>query len=305
MLPISGTIWPMTIRTDLDHLPEDKQRKVKAIRDVILNEFDRLIDAVTGKKKQSKIKHIVLFGSYAKGGYVDDPANGYISDYDILITLNNDDLLEEYPLWSNIEDKADRRAYSPVNLIIHTMDDVCKRLSEGQYFFSDIQQDGIYLYSYDGKGLPEPKNLTNAERKPIAEKHFKQWFDNANEFFETYESVRERGVLKQAAFQLHQATERYYDALLLVLTNYIPKTHNLKRLHPLAIEYAKEVETVFPQDSRFKRRCFDRLKRAYVDARYSEHYAITEEELNWLAEQVTELKQIVETVCKNHINSLV
>jgi uncharacterized protein len=84
----------------------------------------------------------------------------------------------------------------------------------------------------------------------------------------------------------------------------MPKSHNLKRLHPLAIQYAKEFETVFQQDTRFKRRCFDRLKRAYVHARYSEHYVITEEELSWLASQVSELKILVETACKAHIDSL-
>ena len=146
--------------------------------------------------------------------------------------------------------------------------------------------------------------LTNAERKPTAEKHFKRWFGNANEFFGKYESVRAGRILNQAAFQLHLSAERYYDALLLVLTNYMPKTHNIKHLHPLAIQYVKEVEAIFPQDTRFKRRCFDRPKRAYADARYREHYTITEEELTWLAEQVGQLKQVVEAACIAHIDSL-
>jgi uncharacterized protein len=195
----------MTMRTDVDHLPDDKQRFVQAIRNVILNEFDRLTEASTGKKKQSKIKLIVLFGSYAKGDNTDDPVNGYISDYDILITLNNDDLLEEYPLWNNIEDKAERRVYSPVNLIVHTMDDVAKRLQEGQYFFSDIQRDGTYLYSFDAKALPEPKIFTDAKRKPIAEKYFDHWFNSANSFVIDFGHCMERNDFNKAAFELHQA----------------------------------------------------------------------------------------------------
>ncbi len=51
---------------------------------------------------------------------MDDPANGYISDYDILVILNNDLLVEEYELWRNIEEKTERRVHSPVKLIIHT-----------------------------------------------------------------------------------------------------------------------------------------------------------------------------------------
>jgi uncharacterized protein len=294
----------MAIRTDLDHLPEQKQHYVTAIRDLILNDFDQLTEFTTGKKRLNKIRHIILFGSYAKGTYVDDPANGYISDYDILVTLNRKDLIEEYELWRNIEDKAERRVKSPVSLIIHTMDEVGKWLDEGQYFFSDIQKEGIYLYCSNGKELSEPKNLTNAERKRIAEKHFEQCFFDAGEFFVDYQSCLNRGNFKKAAFELHQATERYYNTLLLVRSNYRPKTHNLKRLHPLAIQYAQEIDSIFPQDSRFHRRCFSLLKRAYVDARYSEHFKIAEEELIWLADQVNQLKQIVEQACTDHINNL-
>ncbi|SHO56557.1 hypothetical protein [Vibrio quintilis] len=40
-----------------------------------------------------------------------------------------------------------------------------------------------------------------------------------------------------------------------------------------------------------------RLKRAYVDALYSEHYEITVEELAYLAQEVEKLKALTEAVC--------
>ncbi len=99
---------------------------------------------------------------------------------------------------------------------------------------------------------------------------------------------------KLAAFDLHQATERYYACLLLVLTNYKPNTHNLTLLNSLAISQDDRLAEVFPQDSRLYRRRFQLLKRAYVDARYSEHYRITEEELAWLSERVRALQALTE-----------
>jgi hypothetical protein len=39
------------------------------------------------------------------------------------------------------------------------------------------------------------------------------------------------------------------------------------------------------------------LKRAYVEARYSAHYKITEAELVWLGEQVAALLSLTETAC--------
>lgn len=68
-----------------------------------------------------------------------------------------------------------------------------------------------------------------------------------------------------------------------VLTNYKPNTHNLTLLNSLAILQDDRFAEVFPQDSRLYRRRFQLLKRAYVDARYSEHYQITQEELAWLS----------------------
>ncbi len=293
-----------SMKTALDHLPEQKQQYVKAIRDIILNDVEQLIEKSTGKKQLSKIKHIILFGSYAKGTYVDDPTNGYISDYDILVTLNNGNLIDEYELWRNIEEKADRRVHSPVKLIVHTAAELGQWLSEGQYFFSDIQREGIYLYNSNGKGLPEPKNLSNEELKPIAEKHFAQWFQNAESFLRHFGYAMNDKDFKKSAFELHQATERYYHTLLLTLTNYRPKTHDLKRLHLLTIQYAPKIEAIFPQNTKFNRRSFSRLQRAYIDARYSENYEVTEEELNWLAEQTEQLKQTVEKHCLTHIASL-
>ncbi len=52
------------------------------------------------------------------------------------------------------------------------------------------------------------------------------------------------------------------------------------------------------------RRCFELLKRVYIDARYSEHYKITEEELEWLAGEVEKLKGAVSQFCLTHIEQL-
>ncbi|MEI8633450.1 hypothetical protein P4S72_18155, partial [Vibrio sp. PP-XX7] len=51
---------------------------------------------------------------------------------------------------------------------------------------------------------------------------------------------------------------------------------------------------IFPMDDKFHRRSFRRLQRAYIDARYSMHYEITEEELAYLGSEVEKLKALVE-----------
>lgn len=63
------------------------------------------------------------------------------------------------------------------------------------------------------------------EYKIIAEKHYGQWFESVSSFLVTFKSVIDRGDYKQTAFLRHQATERFYACLLLVLT--VPRQHQL------------------------------------------------------------------------------
>ena len=49
---------------------------------------------------------------------------------------------------------------------------------------------------------------------------------------------------------------------------------------------------------------FEKLKDAYVKARYSKHYRISEEELSWLGERVEELGRVVHIVCSEKIAQL-
>lgn len=48
----------------------------------------------------------------------------------------------------------------------------------------------------------------------------------------------------------------------------------------------------------------EKLKEAYVKARYSRHYRIGEDELAWLGERVAELGRVVELVCRERIEAL-
>jgi hypothetical protein len=49
---------------------------------------------------------------------------------------------------------------------------------------------------------------------------------------------------------------------------------------------------------------FEKLKDAYVKARYSKHYRISAEELEWLGARVEELGRVVHAVCSDRIAEL-
>ena len=284
-------------------MPLSKQNNLTYIVDVLRDELEQVTGFANGSKKHGRILKIILFGSYATGKWVNNPAYGYVSDYDILVIVNQHELVEEHEVWDLAEGRIGLRVRQPLNILVHTLEDVNNALTQGQYFFTDIKKQGIVLYESDKRKLAEAGNLTPQEYKAIAEKHYKVWLTSAKEFYFHYRNGLDALYFKSSAFQLHQATEHCFACLLLVLTNYKPYTHNLIRLNSLAISQNERIAEVFPQDTKIHRSRFQLLRKAYVEARYSEHYEITKEELLWLGERVKLLQQLTEILCLEKIAS--
>ncbi len=292
------------LKTTLNHLSDNKQTHIHAIMDIVHHEFDLVVNAATTPAKTgSRIVLVMLFGSHAKGTQVDDPKNGYISDYDILVVLNEPELADDYKIWHTVEERASLKTGSPVNLVVCTLREINHELKQGHYFFKDIREQGIHLSQYNHAELLTPGVLNAEEAQQVAQKHFDQWFESGNDFFEGYGFYFEKKKNKMSAFHLHQAVERYLSCILLVHTNYRPKTHNIKALYSLACQHAENLNTVFPQDSKLQRRSFQLLKKAYIEARYSEHYEISAEELEWLADRVGVLKAMTKALCSDKITT--
>lgn len=86
-------------------------------------------------------------------------------------------------------------------------------------------------------------------------------------------------------------------------TPYSMLNHNkLTFLRSHAERLAPQLITVWPRDTRFVKRCFTRLDRAYVGARYSPACEITGEELAWLVDRVTALHEVVATICAERLD---
>jgi uncharacterized protein len=295
------------IRTDLDHLPAAKQRELTHVVRVFFEEFEAAHRLGGDKwKKQGRILKLVLYGSYARGDWVDDPVGGYKSDYDILVVVN-DERLADFDFWSAAEDRFLRDATinqslsAPVNFIVHSLTDVNQQLERGRPFFVDIVGQGIALYEAEGFAFVQPRELPAEEALIEAREHFDDWFRSASIFVETAQFAISKEGPKEAAFILHQATERLYHCTLLTLTLYSPKSHKLAFLRSQCEAIAPELIAAWPRGDKLSRRCFELLRQAYVNARYSPHYAISDAELAWIAERVAVLQTLVRTVCERRL----
>ncbi|WP_447763396.1 HEPN domain-containing protein [Sphingopyxis panaciterrae] len=301
------------MRSELDHLPPQKQRELERVVQIVFEEFDDALALSTQDwKRKGRIAKIILYGSYARGGWVDEPhtAKGYQSDYDLLIIVNDKRLTDRVEYWSKLDDRLIREfgvskaIRAPVNFIVHSLDEVNRGLAEGRYFFMDVATDGIALYQADDSELAEPQPHSPHAALEMAHEYYDEWMPAAIGMLSTARYSQSEGRLKDAAFLTHQATERLYHCILLVCSFYTPHVHNLAFLRTQAERLDARLVEAWPREDRSDRAMFEKLKEAYVKARYSKHYRITEEELTWLGARVEALVAIVETVCRERLAQL-
>jgi len=301
------------MRTDLDHLPAAKQRELERVVQVLFEEFDEARSLATQDwKKKGRILKIILYGSYARGGWVDEPhtAKGYQSDFDLLIIVNDKRLTDRVEYWAKAEERLNcelaitKALKTPVNFIVHTLHEVNDGLAHGRFFFMDVARDGIAIYQSEDSELAEPKPKTPDQALAMARKYYGEWLPAAADFKDTADHLIGKGRFKRAAFLLHQATESLYHCVLLVCTFYTPHVHNLGFLRTQAERLDRRLTYVWPTDTRKERAMFEKLKDAYVKARYSKHYRISPEELAWLGGCVEELSRVVQTICEERIQML-
>jgi len=286
------------MKTRPKHLPPHKK-----------DELRRIVETI---RAHQDVEMIILFGSHARGDWVEDEYEedhityGYHSDYDILIVTADKDRERDV----NHDEKL-KAALQPeskgtrVNFIVHTIQHVNQMLAERRFFFMDILKEGFLLWDSGRYSLARPpKELPPEVMLRHAEEYFGEWMETGDQFMRGADFMVKDKALKLAAFLLHQASERYITCLLLVHTGYKPKEHDLDKLLAQAAGFDPRFGTVFPRNTSEEEHLFDLLRRAYVDARYSRSYSISEEELELIRRRLETLRVVTEDSCKRRIAEL-
>ncbi len=284
------------MKSSLSHLPKTKQDQILKVAEIIK-------EAATPEK-------IILFGSYAKGNFVEHRYTGkngiiyeYISDYDFLI-VTKENRIKDYELEDIIINKTQQYKV-PVNLQIHEIDYINKGLQFAQYFFTDILKEGILLYDSGTVQFSDIVELSPMEEKKVAENYFRIWYNRYQEFFIDATHAFKRNSFNKAIFELHQATESLYYAILLVFTGYKPKSHNLHKLRKYSKQFSEELFLVFPiEHDKNEKYFFDLLKSAYIDARYNDDFVIDKIEVIAIIDRIKKMRIIIEKLCLEKIDGI-
>jgi len=287
------------MKKSLSHLPQDKADEVELI-------------AFNIRALCEDVQMVILFGSYARGTWKDGPheqGRGRLvihkrSDYDILVLTANEYTARDISLWDKVKEKlAQSNLSTHVRIIARDIDFVNFKLSQGQYFFTEICQQGIIVYDSGRFKLARRKKLKPAEEKQIAQDTLDEVFTSAKEFYFGYECHIEKEHYKLAAFNLNQAVEHSYKTVLLIFGGECPQEHHLDILGDLAADYCPKLKGILPRETDEQKKLFELLDYAYIGARYDREYKITKQQLEQLSPCVKKLHEVTEKICKEKIES--
>ena len=288
------------MKTSIHYIPAQKRDELRRIVKCVL-------EVLPG------CEMIILYGSYARNTYVDyDQRIEYgirtcfMSDYDILVVTNT--RFQRHVI-SHILSKATDNYYKGMNrnesttvqFIDESIDDLNKAIDKNRYFYTDIKREGIMLYNSGRYKLARRRKQNYREIKELAEEYYNERFERGNEFLLGAIFYNEQGLHKMASFNLHQACENYYNSIILTFTLYSPKEHSLIKLSARAKTHSLESSKAFPRNTEEEKRLFDLLQDAYVQARYSLHFRITQEDIEALIPKVELLRDIARQCCEERI----
>ncbi|OFW80581.1 MAG: hypothetical protein A2887_04335 [Alphaproteobacteria bacterium RIFCSPLOWO2_01_FULL_40_26] len=287
------------MKSTLPHLPQEKQ-----------NELQKIISTI--RTNCDDVEMIILYGSYARGDYVEfdqidenKPGFRQISDYDILAVTALKETVEDVLLWSKISKLCHDFGYkSDPRISVYDIEFLNIKLSEGQYFFSDIKDEGVVLYDSKKFRLAEKRDLTLQEQKRIARDYFEEWFVvGAEGFMRHYNYAMKDCDYRKSAFFLHQAAEHAYKSTLLILSNKCPQGHFLKHLGNDAKQICSLMENIFSITGKREENRFNLLEYAYIGGRYDPHFRIFLDDLELLAAEARRLLDLARKVCEEKIRS--
>lgn len=280
-------------------LKPEKREILKKITDLIL-------------EKVPDVQMIILFGSYARGNYVEYDERKdfgvytvFRSDFDLLILLDTE-------IKDGIKNKIHKAASAclrikgndtATELIALEVDVFNRYLSEGRYFYTDIKNEGVMLYNSGKYKLARSRKLNYSEIKDMAVDYYDEKRSDALMFlagakFHFNEGKTDKRHYKIAAFNLHQTAENLYNAILLTYTLTKKKEHDLTILKKKTKKCAPELATIFPITDKTERHLFSLLKKAYIEGRYNKDYVITPEEVQRLIERIERFAVVAEYVCQ-------
>lgn len=293
------------MRGNLDHVPDRQQEELAAIIGHLLRGFETATAGGTSPwRRYAKILKVILLGSDAPGTC--DPP-----DFNMLVAVSSEKLTDKAEYWYETEQRIlhDPAIGRSVNLLITDLDEINQGLEASLHFFREVIEHGAVLYEAPGHAFRPLKPLDARAAMNLASAYFQRQANTVATKLQLARYAIDQGQTSDwpqtAAFNLHQAVEAAYLAVLLVKGLYAPRSHNIGFLRGLAEAQAPKLSLVWPRETRTLRKPFEKLGRAYVDARYDQDsYRVTTAELEHLHDRAEALSKSAGAICEERLRQL-
>ena len=286
------------MKRSIKRLPKRTQEELAVLQELILSNL-------------TNVRMIILYGSYARGKYViwDETYDErgvttyYQSDLDILVICDTRDANKaERHAREVIVPKYDtrmegKRHPAPPSIIVENPTTINRAIRRKHYFFYEIIKDGILLYNDGTFQIGKPEKLPYREIKQYAEEEYAECFPLAEGFLRHGHLDKEEENYKLGSFELHQACERYYKTFTLVYSGIRPKSHELKVLGAMVRSCSREFANVFPTHTFEDNKAFDKLCRAYIEARYNRLFTVSKEQYEYMLARTEVLREVTIREC--------
>ena len=286
------------MKRSIKRLPKRTQEELAVLQELILAYF-------------ANVRMIILYGSYARGKYViwDETYDEhgiityYQSDLDILVICDTGDAIKaERYAREIIVPRYDKRMEgkrhpAPPSIIVETPATINRAIRRKHYFFYEIIKDGILLYDDGTFQIGKPEKLPYREIKQYAEEEYAECFPLAEGFLRHGHLDKEEENYKLGSFELHQACERFYKTFTLVYSGIRTKSHELKVLGAMARNRSRKFANVFPINTPEENKAFEKLCKAYIEARYNRLFTVNKEQYEYMLARTEVLREVTIREC--------
>ncbi len=274
---------------------EMESRELKTLTDFILTKVDAEKIICFGSKINS-VQNSSCF--LAVNRLIELRLNSYY----LLVIPKVTEPISDFVLQQNLEKKLS--SVANVTVLVHRMTEINSALQSGSSFFTTLYRKGTLLHDNELEPFVFPSAGGEVtERITRREAYWNRWYLLSENFLKGarfYCGAQENNL---AVFMLHQTLQHCYSGMLRVLTGYRSDSNNLKRLLKL-IENIRPEASLSAKQTPENVRLTALLLKGFSDARYSEKFAITTEELHQLFIKIEKILKDGNVTCIDHLKNL-
>ncbi len=186
-----------------------------------------------------------------------------------------------------------------VDVSLHKSEVIQQQLNEGHFYYNMVCNKENLLYSNELPAFSCPSAATLQAMATNAEKQFLQAHTKAESFLEAASESYGKREPEMATFMLQQAVELNIRGLITALGGNCPKTHCFGELKKPLRRYAPELHWLLSINKAEENRLLRILERAYLEARYSADFSISDNDFTLLTDGAELLHEKTEAIFKN------